>query len=202
MAARPAIGGSRSTDAGRGGPRLRWVLVTLVLQSLLCVGALFALMEPVSDQYPAAVEVNSQVPGLVRVNDASRRRRAELLVTRLQSDRSDEQAFVALYAEANNRERQVTLFGTTRRISAPADELNTTMQQLVGDLRLTRVRAFEAGSMGGEQRCGPGQLDGRAIIACGWADHGSIAVGLFTGRTEADGAALLQTVRASVLRRR
>jgi hypothetical protein len=180
---------------------LRWMAVTAALQSVLCAGAMLALITPSSDQYPASVEVNSRVPGLVRVNDAPRRVTAERMLTRMRTDQFDEQAFVALYAEGTNRQRQVTLFGVTRLVSVPARELDAAMQRLSVDLQLKSVREFPAGSLGGEQRCGAGRLDNRVIIACGWADHGSIAIGVFSGRTEADGASLLRTVRANVLHR-
>jgi hypothetical protein len=184
-----------------GGQRWPWLVLTLVLQALLCGGALFAVNSPYADQYPSSVEVNSQVPGLIRVSDPARQQLAQRLLAKLQSDSLDEQGFVALYADAANRQRQVTLFGTTRLISSPSRDLDNTMQQLVGDLQLAEVRAFEPGPMGGDQRCAQGRLDGRAITVCGWADHGSLAIGMFTGRTDVEGAAMLQTVRARVLRR-
>ena len=43
--------------------------------------------------------------------------------------------------------------------------------------RVTDVRAVPAGSYGGVMKCGKTSGDGGDFAVCGWADHGSVAMG-------------------------
>ena len=46
-------------------------------------------------------------------------------------------------------------------------------------------------------KCGTTKSDGTDMPVCGWADHGSLALAMFPGRTETDSAKLLQDIRSA-----
>jgi hypothetical protein len=50
-------------------------------------------------------------------------------------------------------------------------------------------------------RCANGRKDGKAIAVCGWADHGSMAVALFVGRTIEQSAPILKDLREAIIER-
>jgi hypothetical protein len=63
------------------------------------------------------------------------------------------------------------------------------------------VHGVEAGSLGGTMQCGTTASTDGDISVCGWADHGSLAVALFPGRTEDESAALMRTFRDAAQKR-
>ena len=50
-------------------------------------------------------------------------------------------------------------------------------------------------------KCGSTPTDDQEMPVCGWADHGSIAVALFPGRTVDESAELLVELRAELQQR-
>lgn len=60
---------------------------------------------------------------------------------------------------------------------------------------------MRTGKRGEHVRCAVGQDDGEGIVACTWADHGSLGTALFTRLSTEDSAALLATLRAEILTR-
>jgi hypothetical protein len=75
------------------------------------------------------------------------------------------------------------------------------MTQHTGELQLTYGLMVYSGPLGGQERCGSGRLDGRAVSVCAWADHGSLGVGLFAGRSIEGSSPMLQDIRAAIIQR-
>jgi hypothetical protein len=92
----------------------------------------------------------------------------------------------------------VSLLGAARLILDPDKDLKSALGKL-SQLTVTDVRALDAGPLGGKLQCGTAANDHRVV--CGWADHGSIGVGTFPGRSIEDGAELLRGLRAAVITR-
>jgi hypothetical protein len=174
-------------------------MFTFTLLTVACCGGCVGWLRPFVMEYPATVAIETDVPGLSRTNDAARQRTARDLLPLIQSQQVDEQSFRVVYAD--RQQRSVILFGTTRFVGDPRADLEARITRLTEKLRLTGVRAVQPGPLGGHQRCGTGTLSGRTVTMCAWADHGTLAVGLFGGRTVDQAADLLRTIRETIVRR-
>ena len=49
--------------------------------------------------------------------------------------------------------------------------------------------------------CGNTAGSGQALTVCGWADGGSVMIGIFAGRSLTDSASLLRQIRGDILKR-
>lgn len=176
-----------------------WVLLTMVLLCGGCCGGAFLWSKQIYDQYPATAATDAAVAGLTAVDDAN----ADKVVSRLRgaidTEQIDEARFSIVYRDTNKR--RVTVFGTTRLVTDPKKAIDTSMTELTGELQLTDVHKVDAGPLGGQERCGTGRLDGRSISMCAWTDHGSVGVGIFSGRSIEASSPMLQEIRAAIIQR-
>jgi hypothetical protein len=105
----------------------------------------------------------------------------------------------AVYRDPADKDRDVLLFGGTRLLINPSKDLDQAFSLLNDNSGpVTGVQDVPAGSLGGVMRCGTSTGDGGPMVVCGWADRGSLAVGLFPGRTLDDAAQLLRALRAGI----
>jgi hypothetical protein len=178
-----------------------WVLAVLGLMCLGCCGGVAAWAKPWVEQYPATVATTAVVAGLTSVDDRTAERIATRLRAAIDTEQLDEARFSMVYAQQPDRLGHLIVFGTTRFVTDPKKDLDAGLAKLVDDLRLTELRDVDAGPLGGRQRCAAGKLDGKALALCAWADHGSMGVGLFPGRTVEASSPILQTIRAAVISR-
>ena len=56
---------------------------------------------------------------------------------------------------------------------------------------MTGLHDVAAGDLGGTMKCGTTKSDDGDLAVCGWADHGSLALAMFPGRTDAEAAPTL-----------
>ena len=194
--------------AGYQPPRYRrrrrkwpWVMLLLAALCLGCCGGAVAWAKPYWDQYPATAVPGATVPGLTKIEDSTAKRNADRLRKSIDSDHLDEADFTAVYQDVDNRQQRVTVFGATRFIVDPERDLDASLRKLTADLQLKDVREVDEGPFGGHQRCGTGRLAEQAISVCAWADHGSIAVALFTRRTLEESGPMLHNIRGSLIQR-
>jgi hypothetical protein len=178
-----------------------WVFAFLMLACLGCCGGVVAWAKPYYDQYPATAVTTAAVTGLKVIDDSAAIQTAERLRDAVESSQLDESRFVVVYADQGNRQSRVTVFGATRFVGDPKKDLDAALGKLTQDLQLNGLREVDAGPLGGEQRCGTGKLDGKSIALCAWADHGSLGVALFAGRTVEAGHELLLNIRGAVIQR-
>jgi hypothetical protein len=178
-----------------------WVLLFLFALCAGCCGGAYAIARPYWDEYPATAEIDAKVAGLNPVEDKTAQKTADRLRKAVESDQVDEARFTVVYADPGNKQSRVTVFGTTRFITDPKKDLDAAMGKLTADLQLANLREVDAGALGGEQRCGTGKLDGKAVSMCAWADHGSMGVAVFAARTVEASSPILQNIRAGVIQR-
>ena len=176
-----------------------WVLLTMALLCGGCCGGAFLWSKSIYDQYPATAVTDAAVAGLTSVEDASADKIVDRLRGTIDTEQIDEARFSVVYRDTSRR--RVTVFGTTRLVSDPKKAIDASMTQLTGQLQLTDVHKVDAGPLGGQERCGSGRLDGRSVAVCAWADHGSMGVGLFAGRSVEGSAPTLQEIRAAIIQR-
>jgi hypothetical protein len=139
------------------------------------------------------------VAGLTAVEDATADKVVGQLRGAIDTEQIDEARFSIVYRDTSKR--RVTVFGTTRLVTDPKNAIDASMTQLTGELQLTDVHKVDAGPLGGQERCGTGRLDGRSISMCAWADHGSMGVGIFAGRSIEASSPKLQEIRAAIIQR-
>jgi hypothetical protein len=156
--------------------------------------------KPYVKEYPASIVAEASIPGLRATSDAARRKAGEQLLHAITSDQIDEDAVSLLWTDT--RQRGVTLAVTTRFVNHPDSDLADRFADLTQSLKLTGVQEIDPGALGGYERCATGTSAGRTATVCGWADHGSLAVGVFAGRNVSEAAGLLNTIRATVVKRR
>jgi hypothetical protein len=170
-----------------------------LLASAACCGGVTLWARPYLDEYPASISAEADVPGLTRSTDKVRQRTADTLLGAVESEQWDEQSVSVLYTD--QRQRGATLLATTRFVLDPEKELTSRFTELATELKIRDSEPVDAGELGGYQRCGTGNLNGKGVAVCGWADHGSLAVLVTAGRSVPETATLLGTIRAAVLKR-
>jgi hypothetical protein len=201
----PRFGGRppyRPPQVRRRRRRWPWVLGTMAALTLLCCGCCWSWIRPFIDEYPATATLPPQAAGLVKLDDAAAQRTVTELEVKVRTQHwLADQPFAGVYADADDRQRRVTLYGATMFVLDPEQELNGTFAELTEDFGLTDAQPVAPGAPGGHVRCGRGTADGQATTVCAWTDHGSKAVGIFPGRPVYQGADLIRELRAAVITR-
>jgi hypothetical protein len=182
--------------------RRRWPWVVLVVGLLTvgcCCGCPALVAKPFLDEYPVNVSLPAQAAGLVRVDDEASRRLTADLKRRVRSEYLlADDVFAGVYTRPEKGGEDVTLLGAARLILDPDKDLKSALGKL-SRVSVTGARALDAGPLGGTLRCGQA-VNGGGVV-CGWADHGSIGVAVFTGRSTEESAQLLRGLRAAVVTR-
>ena len=180
--------------------RRKWPWVLLLFTLACCCGCPAYFGKPMWEQYPASVSLPAEVSDLNLRDDAASRR----VATQLQADLRGthvlaEDTFAGVYSDGAGK--RVTLFGTTGFRFSPETDLEKEIARLTERYGLRQVESVDTGTRGEYLRCGVGK-DGQAVVAvCGWADHGSLATGVFTRRSVDDSAALLERLRGTIVSR-
>jgi hypothetical protein len=197
--------------------RWPWVVGTLGLLGVACLGVGAALVAPILQQHPARVLTPPEVAGLTRVTALDPYARE--LRQDLRSDLAVDTAFAGVYAEGEvgRRElagiasgdiaedvRAVIYLGVTLLVLNPDGFLDQAIVEATGQVEdLGGVRDFDPGPDGGQLRCGTATDDSDlAVVICAWADHGSIGVTINYSRGMEESADLLRRIRAETLTRR
>lgn len=172
---------------------------TIVLSSMLGVGLVGAGIIgysgwQIASQKDAKVTVPAKVGGLSRDDSAEGRSTADYLQTALSAEVALDEAVGAVFTDASGND--VLFFGGTTVIWTPESDLETAFG-LVSDEQgaVTGLRDVPAGKYGGVMKCGSTVSDGADMPVCGWADHGSLALGMFPGRSIDDAASVFLQIR-------
>lgn len=143
------------------------------------------------------------VAGLRRDGGASAVQAADDLRTALAAGIDLDDTVAVVYTDPANAERNVFLFGGTALLFTPEQDLDEVLrllgEQADGD---GAMREFPAGDLGGVMKCGTvTSVPGGGMSACGWADHGSVAIAMFPERNLPDAAALMRQLREATQQR-
>jgi hypothetical protein len=153
-------------------------------------------------QKDAALTPPEQTAGLARDTSTEAADTADYLRNVVAAGMNLSSSVGAVYTDPADPSRSVIFAGGTAVLRTPETDLDrvftlvTNEQSGIGELR-----EVPAGPLGGVMRCGSSTTDEGVLTMCAWADHGSIAVALFPGRTVDESAALLRTMRADIQRR-
>ncbi|WP_306216152.1 hypothetical protein [Actinoplanes sp. RD1] len=172
---------------------------TIVLGSLLAVTLAGAAVIGyagwrIASQKDATLVAPPQVGALKLDTTEEGRSTADYLQTALSAEVDLDEAVGGVYSDGTPN--NVLFFGGTTLIWTPESDLDTSLRILDDEQgAVTGIHDVDPGALGGTMKCGTTKTDGTDMPVCGWADHGSLALAMFPGRTEADAAKLLLTIR-------
>lgn len=163
-----------------------------------CCGCPAYFGKPVWDQYPATASLPPQIADLQLQTDA----RSEQTVKELRAEVEQEhplaeEAFAGVYRTPQGK--TVTIFGSTGLRFTPETHAEEEMTRLTPKYGLGTPQTVETDERGQHQRCAVGRANNVDVVVCTWADHGSLATGVFTRLSLADSAALLNTLRQRIV---
>ena len=188
-------------EASRPPSRVRRVVLTSV-QAVGVAGA--AVLGYVGWQIGSEKNATLSTPpgiGSLRLDDSEDgRSTADYLRTALAAEVDLDKTVGAVYRETGDK--NVLFFGGTGLIWRPDSNLAAAFGLMADNQgAVTGVHEVSAGPLGGTMKCGTTTSDEGALTVCGWADHGSLALAMFTNRSEPQAASLLQTMRAATQKR-
>jgi hypothetical protein len=149
-------------------------------------------------EYPATISLPATVAGMTKVEDADLQATADETATKIKNSADADSAIAAYYAPNGDKQKIVGLVGATTRIADPATELDSAFNSA---LSVTGAKEIDAGPMGGVMKCGSTSSGGVALTVCGWADGGSLALGIFLNRSVTESGDLFRTIRGEILHR-
>ena len=176
------------------------VLGALATVALAGVATLGYTAWKINSQKDATITIPAQIGALVLDESEDGRSTAEYLQTALSAEVDLDSAAGAVYREPAGR--NVLFFGGSGLIWTPGSNLETAFS-LISDAQgaVEGVHDVSAGELGGTMKCGTTKSDDGDLTVCGWADHGSLALGMFPNRSEPEAATLLREIRTTVQKR-
>jgi hypothetical protein len=182
--------------------RLRWYLLGGAATVVLVLGVVLGPTAWVLLTHrDANLTTPDRLAGLTLDHSADGQATADYLRSAVAASVSLDTTIGAVYDDPDDRQRSVMFFGGTGMLLAPDKDLSDVFK-LLDDQGggMNDVHSVPAGKLGGEMKCGISTGDGGDMTVCGWADHGSLALALFPGRTPADAAALMLQMRDGIQR--
>ena len=180
--------------------RARRVLLGTVLAVALAVVAAVAYVGwQIGTQNDATLSTPQQIGSLSLDQTEDGKSTADYLQTALAAEIDFDHTVGAVYSATGGN---VLFFGGTTLIMNPSKDLNTAFG-LISDSQgaVTGLHEVPAGRFGGTMKCGTTKSDDGELVVCGWADHGSLALAMFPGRSEDDSATLLREIRDATQKR-
>ncbi|GIG92820.1 hypothetical protein [Plantactinospora endophytica] len=193
-------------DAGAGEPtgrpssrRRKIVLGSVLAVTLAGVAVFGSVTWRILQEKDATLSTPVEVAGLTRDESDGARTTIEYLQTAVNAEIDFAESFGAVYADPAGPDRSVLLFGGTTLVWQPERDLDRLFDLASEeDSPVADIHEVDAGSLGGVMKCGTAPIQQGELVFCGWADHGSIAMGMFAGRSVDESAALLRDIRNTV----
>ncbi|SBT49781.1 hypothetical protein [Micromonospora narathiwatensis] len=140
-----------------------------------------------------------KVAGLTRDDSERARSTAEYLRDGFAADIDLDRSFGTVYRDPADAKQAVLVFGGTTLLWQPERDLNTLFGLMADETgKVTGLRQVDAGRLGGVMKCGTTSGDGGDFAVCGWADHGSVVMAMFPGRSVDDSAKLFRQLREGI----
>ncbi|MEU6078584.1 hypothetical protein [Micromonospora sp. NPDC047074] len=174
--------------------RLAWAAAALV--GLAGVSVIGTMGWRVAQQKDAEVATPDRVAGLVRDDSERARSTADYLRSGFAADIELDSSFGTVYRDPADDKRSVLVFGGSTLLWQPERDLDSLFGLLTDETgKVTGLREVPAGRLGGVMKCGTTSGDGGDFAICGWADHGSVVMAMFPGRTVDDAGGLFRAMR-------
>ncbi|WP_329103442.1 hypothetical protein OG792_26755 [Micromonospora sp. NBC_01699] len=184
--------------SGRPSRRRLIALGAALLIGVAGAAVLGAFGWQVAQQKDASLTTPDQLAGLTLDGSERARTTADYLRSGFLADIEVDQSIAAVYADPARPEGSVLLFGGTTVMWQPEQDLDRLFKLVADDSgRIDGLREVPAGELGGVLKCGTSH-QGDDLTVCGWADHGSVALAMFPGRTADEAAPLMLEIRSAV----
>ena len=181
----------------RSPSRVRRILLAgLLVAAVGGLGTLGWTAWQITSQKDAKLAAPASVGSLRLDNGEDAKSTADYLQTALAAKVDLDETMAGVYKDSTDASKDVLLFGGTALIWTPENDLDAAFD-LISDNSgsVNGLHEVDAGSLGGTMKCGTTKTDDGDLAVCGWADHGSLALGMFTNRTPAGSAALFRQLR-------
>ncbi|MFG1776872.1 hypothetical protein ACGFIG_10635 [Micromonospora sp. NPDC049048] len=188
-------GHSPERRAGRSRRRqVAWTLAALV--GLAGAAVLGTAGWRVAEQKDADLATPDRVASLVRDDSERARSTSDYLRSGFAADIDLDSSFGTVYRDPADEKRSVLIFGGTTLLWQPERDLDSLFKLLTDETgKVTGLREVPAGRFGGVMKCGTTSGDGGDFAVCGWADHGSVVMAMFPGRSIDDAGGLFRAMR-------
>ncbi|MFG1891990.1 hypothetical protein ACGFIR_29500 [Micromonospora sp. NPDC049051] len=188
-------GRSPERRAGRSRRRqVAWTLAALV--GLAGAAVLGTAGWRVAEQKDADLATPDRVASLLRDDSERARSTSDYLRSGFAADIDLDSSFGTVYRDPADEKRSVLIFGGTTLLWQPERDLDSLFKLLTDETgKVTGLREVPAGRFGGVMKCGTTSGDGGDFAVCGWADHGSVVMAMFPGRSIDDAGGLFRAMR-------
>lgn len=174
--------------------RVVWLLATAV--GLAGVGAFGTVSWRIFQQQDATIASPAQVAGLTRDDSEQARSTAGYLRSGFAADIELDQSFGTVYRAPTGERRPVLLFGGTTLLWQPERDLDSLFGLMADETgQVSGLQKLSPGPLGGVLKCGTTSGTGGEFAVCGWADHGSVVMGLFPDHRAAEAGDLFRRMR-------
>ncbi|MCM0678210.1 hypothetical protein NCC78_26555, partial [Micromonospora phytophila] len=136
--------------------------------------------------------------GRPKSTDPELRALADEMVTDMKSTVRNETGAVGGFYGSPAKRNMLMVVAASGFVLDPAKELDDAVEELSGELAVTKMTAVPPGPLGGEARCGNGKSSDIPLGVCVWADQGSVGmiVMFFSSATKAK--AQFATIRGQI----
>lgn len=174
--------------------RVAWLLASAV--GLAGAGAFGALAWPILQQRNATVTSPAQLAGLSRDDSEPARSTADYLRNGFAANIELDQSFGTVYRDPAGERRPVLVFGGTTLLWQPERDLDSLFGLMADETgQVSGLRSLSPGPLGGVLKCGTTSGVGGEFAVCGWADHGSVVIGLFPDHPAVEAGDLFRKMR-------
>lgn len=174
--------------------RVAWLLTAAV--GLAGTGTFGAVGWRVFQQQDTTVASPAQVAGLTRDDSEPARSTADYLRNGFAAGIELDQSFGTVYRDPTDERRPVLVFGGTTLLWQPERDLDSLFGLMADETgQVSGLRSLSPGPLGGVLKCGTTSGTGGDFAVCGWADHGSVVMGLFPDHPVEDAADLFRKMR-------
>lgn len=153
----------------------------------------------VAQQKDTRLTSPERVAGLTRDDSERAKSTADYLRSGLAADIDLDRSFGTVYRDPADDKRSVLVFGGTTLLWQPERDLDSLFGLMSDETgAVTGLREVPAGKLGGVMKCGSTSGEGGDFAVCGWADHGSVVMAMFPGRSVTDAGTLLADLRTEM----
>ncbi|MEV0330429.1 hypothetical protein AB0H63_28825 [Micromonospora echinospora] len=153
----------------------------------------------VAEQKDTDLTVRPEVAGLRQDDSERARSTADYLRSGFAASIALDRSLGVVYQDPADARKSVLVFGGTTLLWQPERELDTLFEMMTDETGAVEgLREVPAGRLGGVMKCGTTSGEGGDFAVCGWADHGSVVMGMFPGRPVDAAGTLFRQIREGI----
>ena len=180
--------------------RIRTIVASAVAGAVILPSVIFGPTAcQVLRQQGTTLKTPPQLAGLSRDDSESAKDTSDYLLTAVSTQVPLDKSVGAIYVGTDGISRGAIIVGGTGVLWSP-DKYVAKVFALITDKQggVEAIHDEPAGPLGGTMKCGTTVEENTPLSVCAWADHGSLAVGLFANRGVAESAGLFRDMRAGM----